>query len=154
MTVVLITFQHASFAAVTGRIAGTITDPSGAAIPGALITVTNTAQGIRTKATAGAKGDYSFPSLPVGTYDVLFETKGFRSEKRTGLIIDANAEIEQNVILQLAQRSEEMTVTDTASAVHVETASTQLGEVVSGKAMTSVALNGRSFTDLLALQPG
>jgi len=56
--------------------------------------------------------------------------------------------------LQLAQRSEEVTVTETSAEVHVETASTQLGEVVSGKAMTAVALNGRSFTDLLALQPG
>src|SRR5216684_2865516 len=103
ITISLITLQQASWAAVTGRIAGTITDPSGAAIPGALITVTNTAQGIKTKAIADTKGDYSFPSLPVGTYDVLFETKGFRSEKRTGLIIDANAEIEQDVVLQLAQ---------------------------------------------------
>ena len=154
ITVVLITFQHATWAAVTGRIAGTITDPSGAGIPGALITITNISQGIKTKATADTKGDYSLPSLSVGTYDILFEASGFRSEKRTGLVIDANAAIEQNVTLQLAHRSEEITVIDTASEVHVEAASTQLGEVVSGKQMTSVALNGRSFTDLLALQPG
>ncbi len=154
MTVVLTTFQQASWAAVSGRIAGTIADPSGAAIPGAHITVTNTAQGIKTKAAADTKGDYSFPSLPAGTYDILFEAKGFRSEKRTGLVIDANAAVDQSIALQLANRSEEITVTDAVSEVHVETASTQLGEVVSGREMTSVALNGRSFTDLLALQPG
>ena len=154
MTVVLITFQQATWAAVSGRIAGTITDPSGAAIPGVLITVTNTAQGIKNKAVADPKGDYSFPSLPVGTYDILFEAKGFRSERRTGMVIDANAAVELNVALQLAQRSEEITVTDAIPEVHVEAASTQLGEVVSGKQMISVALNGRSFTDLLALQPG
>jgi hypothetical protein len=154
ITVVLFTFQQTTWAAVSGRIAGTITDPSGAAIPGALITITNTAQGIKAKAAAGAKGDYSFPSLAVGSYDILFEATGFRSEKRTGLVIDANAAVDQSVALQLAQRSEEITVTETVSEVHVEAASTQLGEVVSGKEMTSVALNGRSFTDLLALQPG
>src|SRR5690242_1415069 len=152
--VVLTIFQQATLAAVTGRIAGTITDQSGAAIAGAWITVTNTAQEIKTKAVADTKGDYSVPSLPVGTYDVLFEARGFRSEKRTGLVVDANAAIEQNVTLQVAQRSEEITVTGTVPEVHVEAASTQLGEVVSGKQMTTVALNGRSLTDLLALQPG
>ena len=93
MTVVLTILQQATWAAVSGRIAGTITDPSGAAIPGAHITVTNTAQGIKTKAAANTKGDYSFPSLPAATYDILFSAKGFRSEKRTGLIIDANAAV-------------------------------------------------------------
>src|SRR5579884_2840313 len=140
--------------AVTGRISGVVKDPSGAAIPGATATITNTEQGIQTKTTTDAGGNYSLPSVPVGTYDILFEAPGFRSEKRTGLVIDANAAIEQNMTLELAQRSEEVTVTDTLSDVHVETASTQLGEVVSGREMTSVALNGRSFTDLLALQPG
>src|SRR5438105_5037144 len=133
VTVVLITFQQSTWAAVTGRIAGTVTDPSAAVIPGAVITVTNTAQGIKTKAVADTKGDYSFPSLPVGTYDILFEANGFRSEKRVGLVIDANAAVEQNVALQLAESSEEITVTDAIPEVHVEAASTQLGEVVSGK---------------------
>jgi hypothetical protein len=154
LTIAFLAFQGASWAAVTGRIAGKVTDPSGAAIPGAMVTVTNTGQGIQTKGAADIKGDYAFPSLPVGTYDILFEASGFRSEKRTGLVIDANAAIDQNMTLQLAQRSEEVTVSDAVSDVHVETASTQLGEVVSGKQMTEVALNGRSFTDLLALQPG
>src|SRR6202030_69902 len=67
-----------------------------------------------------------------------------------------NAAVEQSVTLALGQRTEDITVTDTTSDVnvHVETASTQLGEVVSGAQITAVALNGRSFTDLLALQPG
>jgi hypothetical protein len=150
----LLVIQKPSWAAVTGRIAGTITDPTGAAIPGATITITNTAQGLQSKAVADEKGEYAFPSVPVGTYDILFEADGFRSEKRTGMVIDANAVIEQSMALQLAQRSEEVTVTDTSSDVHVETASTQLGEVVSNREMTAVSLNGRSFTDLLALQPG
>jgi hypothetical protein len=143
-----------AWSAVTGRITGTVVDPASAAIPNANITITNTAQGIETKTTTDARGEYSFPSLSVGTYDILFEAPGFRSEKRVGLVVDANAAIEQNIALQLAERSEEITVSDTVADVHVETASTQLGDVVSGKEMTVVALNGRSFTDLLALQPG
>jgi hypothetical protein len=147
-------FQVAAWAAVSGRIAGTVTDPSGAGIPEVAVTVTNAAQGIQTKTKTDSKGDYSVPSLPVGTYDILFEANGFRSEKRTGLVVDANAAIEQSITLELTQRIEEVTVEDQVSDVHVETASTQLGEVVSNRQMTAVALNGRSYTDLLALQPG
>src|SRR5262252_6411889 len=127
-TIVSLLLLQSAWAAVTGRIAGTVTDPTGAAIPGAAVTVINTAQGIQTKATTDAKGEYSLPSLPVGTYDLLFESNGFRTEKRTGLVIDANAAIEQNMTLKLAQHNEQITVTETANDVHVETASTQLGE--------------------------
>ena len=130
--------------------------PSGAGIPGVTVKITNTTQGIETKVTADEHGDFTFPSVPVGTYDILFEANGFRSEKRTGLVVDTNADIQQNMKLQLAQQTQELTVSDTAAdvEVHVEIASTQMGDVVVGKTMTEVALNGRSFTDLLALQPG
>ncbi|PWT96847.1 MAG: TonB-dependent receptor [Terriglobia bacterium] len=154
LTVVALICPAVVRCAVTGRIAGTVSDATGAAIPAAAVTVTNAAQGIQTKTKTDSKGDYSLPSLPVGTYDILFEADGFRAEKRTGLVIDANAAIEQNVTLEVTQRIEEVTVEGQVSDVHVETASTQLGEVVSGGQMTGVALNGRSFTDLLALQPG
>ncbi|HEY3827350.1 MAG TPA: TonB-dependent receptor [Bryobacteraceae bacterium] len=143
-------------AATTGTISGTITDSSGAGIPSVSITITNTAQGLKTKVTADEHGDYLFPSVPVGTYDILFEAKGFRAEKRTDLAVDTNAAVKQSLTLQVAEQTQELTVSDTASdvEVHVETASTQMGDVVGGKTMTEVALNGRSFTDLLALQPG
>src|SRR5580692_6041789 len=120
--------------AVTGKIAGTVTDPSGAGIPMVSISVTNTAQGTETKVIADEHGDYIFPSVPVGTYDILFQAKGFRAEKRTGLVVDTNSEIAQNMTLQLAQQNTEITVSDTATdmEVHVETASTQMGDVVAG----------------------
>jgi hypothetical protein len=140
--------------AVTGRITGTVKDPSGAAIPGVMMVATGTEQGSQAKTTTDTKGDYAFPSLPVGTYEVQAEARGFRTEKRIGLVIDANAAIQLDLTLELAQRTEEVTVSDTAEQIHVETVSTQLGDVVTGKQMTTVALNGRSFTDLLALQPG
>src|SRR5580658_4841028 len=114
--------------AVTGKIAGTVTDPSGAGIPTVSITITNTAQGTETKVAADEHGDYIFPSVPVGTYDILFQAKGFRAEKRTGLVVDTNSDVAQNMTLQLAQQNSEITVSDTATdmEVHVETASTQM----------------------------
>jgi hypothetical protein len=140
--------------AVTGSISGTIKDPNGDAIAGAMVTVTNTAQGIATKTTTDAKGAYTFPSLAVGSYDLLAGIAGFRPEKRTGLTIDANSALQIDLTLQLAAQREEVTVSGTGEDVHVETASTQGGEVVTAKEMTTVNLNGRSYTDLMALQPG
>src|SRR5579863_8526985 len=118
--------------AVTGKIAGTVTDPSGGGIPKVAVKIANTAQGLEMKVAADEHGDYLFPSVPVGTYDILFEARGFRSEKRTGLVLDTNAAVQQNMVLEVAQQTTEVTVSDTAAdvEVNVETASTQMGDVV------------------------
>jgi hypothetical protein len=148
----VLAFQMGVWAGTTGSISGTLTDPSGSVIPGVKLIVTDTAKGIQKKTTTDAKGDYSFPSLPVGRYDLKIEAQSFRPQNRTGLIIDIDSVLKIDATLELAERVEEVTVSETET--HVETASTQMGEVVTGKSMTVVALNGRSFTDLLALQPG
>ena len=138
--------------AVTGTISGTLKDPSGAAIPGASVTVTNTAQGIQNKTTSDAKGTYAFPSLPVGRYDLQIQAAGFAPARRSGLAVDANSALQVDVTLAMAERTEEVTVSE--SAAHVETSNTQVGQVVTANQMSTLGLNGRSYTDLLALQPG
>jgi hypothetical protein len=140
------------WAAVTGSVSGTVRDQTGAVIPGAMLTATNTAQGIQTKTGTDVKGFYSFPSLAVGRYDLQIEAAGFQPLRRTGLVIDADAALTVDVVLEVAQKVEAVTVESEVPLV--ETASTQMGEVIKGTQMTAVALNGRSFTDLLALQPG
>src|SRR4029079_4245067 len=115
----------AAHAAVTGSISGALTDPSGAFIPGATLTVTNTAQGIVTKTNSGAEGSYAFPSLPVGKYELVAEATGFRPEKRTQLVIDTDTSRRVDLVLQLAQRREEVTVVGNLDEeIHVETVST------------------------------
>jgi hypothetical protein len=143
-------------AAVGGSISGTIKDSTAAVIPGAMVTVTNVALRTEFKTTTDAKGYFSFPNLAVGRYDLVIELPGFKSQKKTGLVIDVNTALEVSAALELADVTQEVSVsTDLAAeAVQVDTVSTQLGEVVTGVEMTTVALNGRSFTDLLALQPG
>jgi hypothetical protein len=140
-------------AAVYGSISGIVTDPSKAVVPGASLRLVNTAQGIEFKTTADAKGAYAFPTVPVGTYDLAVEAGGFDPQRRAGLVVDLNSALHVDFTLTLAGRQEAVTVTETRP-VAIETASTQLGEAITGKSMTAVALNGRSFTDLLALQPG
>src|SRR5262245_6645307 len=143
-------------AAVGGSISGTIKDSTGGVVPGTLVTVTNSAIRTEFKTMTDARGYFSFPNLAVGTWDLSIEATGFKPQKKTGLVIDVNTALELNATLEVESVTQEVSVsTDVATeAVQVETVSTQLGEVVSGTEMTTVALNGRSFTDLLALQPG
>ena len=136
----------------TGRISGTVKDPTGAVIPDTTVSVSNTATGALQTTQTNAQGFYAFPSLPVGQYEIDVSRAGFEPYKRTGLIIDVNTQLEANIDLQLGEQSQQVTVKQ--SAVQVETESTQMGDVITGPVITAVALNGRSYTDLLALQPG
>jgi len=97
-------------------------------------------------------GFYAFTVLPVGRYEIEILREGFKPYKRTGLVINVNDVLREDITLTMGEQSEEVVVSDTA--VRVDTESSQMGEVVTGKEIVTVALNGRSFTDLLALQPG
>src|SRR5579859_6738082 len=141
-----------AWSSITCSISGVVTDPSGAVISDAKVVATNTQTGVKASVTTDAKGFYSLPVLAVGTYDLQISQIGFKSYTRTGLVIDANSALRVDAPLTLGTINEKVEVR--TDAVHVETESTQMGEVITGKAMTAVPLNGRAFTDLLALQPG
>src|SRR3984957_7630835 len=143
-----------AWCAVTGGISGVITDTTGAVVAGATVTATNAAQGQQLKSTTDAAGFYNFPRLAVGSYDIRVELQGFAPQKKSGIAVDADAAVRMDFSIAIAEQNEQVTVSESANEVHVETSSTQVGEVVSQKEMTTVALNGRSYTDLLALQPG
>jgi carboxypeptidase family protein len=142
----------AARAGVGGNISGTVKDSSGAAIPNVVVTATNASTGWRETITTDEKGFYSFPSLAIGRYDLEFRAGGFGAYRRAGVAIDANAALIVDAVLKVGGTSAAVTVTDTQA--RVETASSQMGEVITGSEMTGVPLNGRSYTDLLALQPG
>src|SRR5438552_717300 len=141
-----------TWASITGSVSGVVTDSSGAVIANAQVVAIDTQTGIRTSVTTDAKGFYSFPSLPVGIYDLEISQVGFKTFRQTGLVIDTNSALRADATLTVGTASEKIEVS--TDSVHVETESTQMGEVISGKTMTAVPLNGRAFTDLLALQPG
>ena len=141
-----------AWASITGSISGVVTDASGAVVAGAQVVVIDTQTGVKTTVTTDAKGFYSLPALPVGTYDLEVSQTGFKTYRKTGLVIDANAALRDDATLTVGTANEKVEVT--TDSVHVETESTQMGEVITGKTMTAVPLNGRAFTDLLALQPG
>jgi hypothetical protein len=151
-TVLLLTWHGIGWGAVGGSIAGTVKDQTDQVLVGVVVVATNVAQGIQTKTLSGDSGTYAFPSLPVGTYEIEFQLSGFRSLKRTGIVINSDSALREDATLQLAQQAQDITVKE--DVIQIDTESTQMGQVVTGTSMTSVALNGRSFTDLLALQPG
>ena len=140
------------WAGVGGSISGRVLDPHQLPIEGVTVTVVNTATNVHESAITNAAGIYLFADLPVGTYDVEVVTANFRAYRRTQLLVDVNSSQRVDIPLQLGDRKD--TVTVTAAPTHVETTDTQIGEVVSGTKIAAVPLNGRSFTDLLALQPG
>ena len=135
-----------------GSISGTVTDQTGAVIPDTTVTALNLDTTVQQTTKTNANGFYNFTALPVGRYEIEILRDGFEPYKRTGLVIDVNSQLRADITLSMGAQSEEVVVSDTS--VHVETESTQVGEVVSGDVMTGVALNGRSFTDLMSLQPG
>ena len=108
--------------------------------------------GIRREVVTDQKGFYSFLALPVGTYAISVHKNGFKEFRQTGIAIDANSAVTVDARLQVGSVHEEVTVSSTA--VRVETTNTQMGEVIGSSKMESLPLDGRSYTDLLALQPG
>jgi Carboxypeptidase regulatory-like domain/TonB dependent receptor len=139
-------------ASITGSISGVVSDSSGAVVSGATVTATNIQTGVQIKLKTDPRGFYNFAALQIGTYTVEVQETGFKTAKRTDMVIDANSTLRADFALQVGQSVEEVTVT--AEALHIETESTQMGQVITGKTMTAVPLNGRAYTDLLALQPG
>jgi Carboxypeptidase regulatory-like domain/TonB dependent receptor len=148
---VLFTCGHL-LAGVTASISGTVTDPSGAVVAGATVTATNVDTGVAISQTTNAQGFYSFQSLPLGNYRVEVQQGGFKGYSQTGLVLDVNAALVVDVKLVVGATTEKVEVSSTA--LHVDTETTQMGEVITGKEMTDVPLVTRSYTDLLALQPG
>jgi hypothetical protein len=147
---IITSFLHA---ATGGSISGAVTDRSGAVVIGAVLKLVNTAQHTAYSAVSDKQGFYTFPNLPVGHYDLDITAAGFNPQRKTDLTVDADSALRINASLEIGTRSDVVTVTSEAG-IQVETTATHLGEVVSGDQMTAIPLNGRSYTDLLAIQPG
>jgi len=137
----------------SGKISGTVLDPSGSGVPGASIAVTNTDrnQVVRNLAT-DTTGIYAAPVLPVGTYALRIEARGFKTEDRTGIVLNVNDELKINISLQLGATSETVQVKEQAGLVELETAAS--ATTIVGTQVRELALNTRNDEQLVALMPG
>jgi outer membrane receptor protein involved in Fe transport len=131
---------------------GTITDATGAAVPNAKVTATNTATGSsRTTATTDA-GLYSFTRMPVGEYELTVEAQGFRTEKRTSIELTVGAVATIDVPLSVGGTQEVVSIT--AEVPLVEATRSQTSTTVSSRQVSDLPINGRNFLDFTVLTPG
>lgn len=137
----------------TGSIAGTVTDKTGAVVPNATITVTDTDKKIvvRTVKT-NSGGDYSIPLLPVGHYQLTIDAAGFQKYNQTNIVLDVGNKLTFNALLQVGSSGQQVTVE--ANATQVETQSPQAASMVTGTQVRELALNGRNWEQLVTLNPG
>src|SRR6185437_11769488 len=142
----------ASAQTATGQITGTIRDSSGAVLPQATVTLRSLDTGLTRSTSTSGSGDYSFTLLPVGSYSVAAEQKGFSKAEQSNIRL--NVDQVQRIDLTLSVGATTETVTVQAAQVAVETETSSIGQVVNERQVTQLPLNGRSFLDLLFLGPG
>ena len=149
----LIPFAASALAQSTaGRILGTLTDQSGAAVAGATVVVTDVQRGTSRTMTTDASGDYAVPDLQPGSYKIRVEAKGFKSVERSNLQIEVASDVRADFALQPGQVTEVVTISEDVPLVN--TTSSTLGGTLSNKEINDLPLNGRNYENLLQLRPG
>lgn len=136
----------------TGAINGTVTDASGAVIPRAKVVLTNTATGASQTALTNETGIYVFPSVIPGNYTLEVSATGFATQKEEAFTLSVNQTSTHNFTLTVGAQVQ--TVEVSATAAHIEASTAELGTAVASREVNDLPLNGRNFTQLLALTPG
>jgi len=134
-------------------ITGTVRDASGAVLPGAAVEVTNISTGITLKTSTNTGGDYLVAGLPESTYNLKVTATGFKVFEAIGIVLRVGEKARVDASLEVGQITSEISVQG-AGVAQVETQSSELSGVVTGKEITQLVLNGRDFTQLVTLVPG
>src|SRR5260370_32657356 len=136
----------------TATLLGTVTDSSGAAVPGAKLRVANLATNVRREAESGAAGNYSIPYLPAGNYQVTITKEGFQAQQ----IDNVTLQVDQTARLDFSMRVGNVTetVNVSASAALLQTENASVGTVIDSGKIVELPLNGRNFIQLAQLIPG
>ena len=135
-----------------GTVTGTVTDPSGAAVAGAEVTISNASMGVSFTAMTSDQGVFSFAQLTAGNYEVHVKHASFKEFIAKDVAVHVSTVTEVNAKLELGAASEMVTVE--ASDVQVQTTSAAVGEVVEGTQVRELPLNGENFMGLVTLSPG
>ena len=136
----------------TATVLGIVTDQSGGAVPGATVSLTNLATGIRAATVSNSTGAYQFLNVRVGTYLIEAELDGFSKASVTGVAVTVNARQRVDLLLRVGGVGEQVEVTGTVRAI--ETESSDRGQVVAREQIVNLPLNGRAYADLALLSPG
>ena len=153
ITLSVVLFALSAMAQIqNGQFAGTVTDPSGAAVANAKITVSNQATGLAVTATSNATGGYLIPELPPGTYKITVEAPGFKTYSNVGVTLNAGTIAHVDAKMTLGQTREVVEVTGEVSQINTEDA--KLATTVGATQIENLPLNGRNVYDLMQQAPG
>jgi outer membrane receptor protein involved in Fe transport len=133
----------------TAEILGTVHDPSGAAVPGASVTLINPETGIKSTTVTDELGNYDFFSVKVGRYTVQVDAAGFAPASVAGITANVNARQRADVTMQLGAQTADVTVTEAAAAVETDTS--EHSQVIEAQTIQGLPLNGRSYSSLALL---
>jgi len=136
-----------------GRISGTVTDPTDAAVPGVKVTVRNTGTQETRVVTTDANGYYVAPELPIGAYSVTVSQSGFKTQEQSGVSVSADSRLTVDFRMQVGEVRESVEVVAEASAM-LNTTSGEIAHVVDQDQVENLTLNGRSYAEFLTLIPG
>src|SRR2546425_1426766 len=139
------------YAQTFGEVTGRVTDPSGAVIPGASVTLSNVNTNAVRSVVSTETGAYTFPSVAPGPYRLRTELSGFKAALSEQFEVQVQQVLRLDVVLQVGQVSETIEVAATAELLQSETAS--IGAVIENKIITDLPLNGRQYLNLVALAP-
>lgn len=155
ITLVFMLLAALSLSAQTfrGTILGTVTDPSGAVLPGAKVTVKNAGTGLERTTDTSADGSYSLPELPIGTYTVTVVLNGFQTFQANGVTVDVASERRVDAGMKTGQVSTTVQVSADELPL-VETTTNTLGGVLTAQTVENMPVNGRDYTKLIYLNPG
>ena len=136
----------------TATVVGTVVDASGAAIPNAAVNIVNLGTGLKTATKTNSEGNYVVTALKIGNYSVAVELTGFKGVTRTGIVLNVQDRLRVDFTLQVGAVNEQVMVTGAPPLLQSE--SSALGDVVGGKQIEDLPLNGRDYTQLAALTTG
>src|SRR5215510_1763579 len=138
-------------AQTSGEITGLVTDPSGAAVAGATVTVTNKATGATRVSATNNEGLYAFPSLLPGVYELKIERQGFKTARLDNITLEVQQTARRDVAMEVGAVGETVTITSAGALLNAENAT--VGTVIENKRIVDLPLNGRNFLQLVSTAP-
>ncbi len=148
----LVAFTPIARGQENATVSGTVTDSTGAVVPGAQVSLTNTATGVTRTVTSNSVGAYRFPNVGIGTFNMVVTATGFAKFTRTGIVVNVASSVVADA--QLNVGSQAQTVTVAAQALQVQTETSQLSTLISGQQVRQLSTNGRNIVQLAALGMG
>jgi hypothetical protein len=141
-----------AYAQENAELTGSVTDPTGAVIPNAKVTITNPATGETRSTTSNGAGLYDFSGLNHGTYTLKVEASGFKQYQKTNVVMNVAATVAENAVLEVGTNNQ--TVTVEADALHLQTETNEVSNLITGDQITQLATNGRNMVSLTTLGTG